>query len=236
MLDPEATKVALSVSAALGLGPGVRGALARIFGPALDAIGDSLKARTSAHLQRNLRTVAVRAAEMVEETGRKPTEISPRLALPLFDGASLEDDAELQERWAALIANASLPEASRRVRPAFADALTQMQSIDANALILLNQLTGPGAVPSSTPVSLQYFCDQGGRGEVASSSMNLLASLGFASVHLGLATKSSVATGEGTILVDAGPPWDRLVEITDLGIEFLAACTPPAPVSEGEVR
>jgi len=57
---------------------------------------------------------------------------SPKILLPILDGASLEDDAELQDKWAALLVSAAsrpdeevrgFSEILRQVTPALAKFL-----------------------------------------------------------------------------------------------------------------
>lgn len=85
------------------------------------------------------------ARRMLKDAGIEPNDIPPKLFLPLLEGASLEDDADLQERWAALIANAANPYSEARVLPIFAQILKQLSSKDA---LFLDELSG--VVPDHT--------------------------------------------------------------------------------------
>lgn len=64
----------------------------------------------------------------------KVTPIPPRLAIPLLEAASLEDDQGLQHMWAALIANSVDPERDERAPRIFIETLRQMEPLDARIL------------------------------------------------------------------------------------------------------
>ena len=71
---------------------------------------------------------------MVIAAGFEPRQIPIKALFPLLDGASLEDDDSMQDRWAALIANAANPAASVDVKPAFAGILKSLSPQEAGLL------------------------------------------------------------------------------------------------------
>ena len=60
---------------------------------------------------------------------------------PLLEAASLEDDPEIQELWANLIANAADPRGGVIVRESFVPALRQLTSADVHFLDKLYDLS-----------------------------------------------------------------------------------------------
>jgi hypothetical protein len=61
------------------------------------------------------------------------SEGNPALLVPLIDAASQESDDELQQLWAALLANATI-DGGNAVRREYIDAVAQFEAVDALAL------------------------------------------------------------------------------------------------------
>jgi hypothetical protein len=62
------------------------------------------------------------ALEPAAKAAEKLTDLLPRQ----FSAASVEDDPTLQERWAALLANAANPECNSEILPSFAEILKEL--------------------------------------------------------------------------------------------------------------
>ena len=60
--------------------------------------------------------------------------VPPKLALPIVENASLEEDDELQDLWANLLASALDPNFEGRIRTAFIDILKQLEAADIRIL------------------------------------------------------------------------------------------------------
>jgi hypothetical protein len=75
--------------------------------------------------------VLSKAQEMLRLVGVQPEPVPIKTLVPLLQYASLEDDQELQERWARLLASAANPRNSVTVLPAFPDILRQLDAKDA---------------------------------------------------------------------------------------------------------
>ena len=78
----------------------------------------------------------VRAEEFLKLTGQDgPTRRVPlNLAIPLIQGASLEEDDDLQDRWAALLVHAATATFPGEIRRAYASILEQLTPLDARVL------------------------------------------------------------------------------------------------------
>ena len=77
-----------------------------------------------------------KAEELLKEVGlENPTRIVPlKTLVPLLYGASMEEDDELQDRWAALLVNAGNAESGINVLRPFVELLSQIDSIEARIL------------------------------------------------------------------------------------------------------
>ena len=93
-----------------------------------------VKAMIAEERERIVQAVLERAQEMLQDAGIQPGPVPIKALVPLLQYASLEDDAYLQERWAALLANSAHPEQGAHVQPSFPDILRQLSSPDAKFL------------------------------------------------------------------------------------------------------
>ncbi|MDD4737120.1 MAG: Abi-alpha family protein [Kiritimatiellae bacterium] len=109
--------------------------LARIMGEPIDStcgmIGDALKfkrwERQLALIDKAERIANARLA------GRPPILVPPKLVLPIFMQASIEDEEEIHTLYASLLASAMDP-ASDKVRSAYVAILQQVEPIDIHIL------------------------------------------------------------------------------------------------------
>lgn len=60
--------------------------------------------------------------------------IPPKLALPIIENATLEEDDYLQDLWANLLIEAGNPQSKERIRTAFIEIIKQLEPIDAKIL------------------------------------------------------------------------------------------------------
>ena len=105
--------------------------LAPVGGAAPHALAHSVVKWQQARVGRAQRLLE-RAASMVVEMGAVPRTVPARLLMPILERGSLEEDEELSERWAALLANASAkPDV---VLPGFATILAELSPIEARIL------------------------------------------------------------------------------------------------------
>ncbi|MGY4526842.1 Abi-alpha family protein [Pseudomonas sp. TE21394] len=80
--------------------------------------------------------LAKKAEELMAQVGlTTPSRPIPlKLMLPLLQGATLEEDNELQDRWAALLVNAANANFNGEIRRSYAVILEQLTSLDARVL------------------------------------------------------------------------------------------------------
>jgi hypothetical protein len=72
-----------------------------------------------------------RIQQMIVESGLKPARIAGELVIPLLSAANLENDDSMQQRWAALLANAALPETGITIQPGFIQILSNLSPFEA---------------------------------------------------------------------------------------------------------
>src|SRR5579884_2936488 len=104
MFTPDEERV-LEIGFDAALKP-INDALSNIVGPASDTIGLMIKAMLC-HQMRNVIKVYGSAAEMLASVGLHLNPVPLKVLKPILDAASMEDDEEMQDVWAALLANAS---------------------------------------------------------------------------------------------------------------------------------
>jgi len=75
-----------------------------------------------------------KAEKILEDSGLKPKVVNLRTLLPLLDAAVLEDDEDMAERWASLLASAANPDNKTGVEASFIEILKQL--VPAHAFVL----------------------------------------------------------------------------------------------------
>jgi predicted O-methyltransferase YrrM len=130
-----------------------------------ELVGDEIKLW---RFKPNLRH-AQRAKEMLDAAGLQAHQVPFRTLVPLIESASLEDDDELTERWAALLANAA--SGQQHVPPSFPNVLRELEPTQAQLLDRLYQATMSMApelrrtagitakAPGDTTPDLDYHAD-----------------------------------------------------------------------------
>jgi len=79
--------------------------LQKLIGPSLEEVGLLLKESIALWRFKNQVVILKKANEICDRRGIKPSPLSLKLLCPLMDAASLEEDPDMQSKWAALLAN-----------------------------------------------------------------------------------------------------------------------------------
>lgn len=144
-IDPKIVEVAIRIAGLSYVGkPGaelLRDFLGRILAPVGDALG-----RVGAHpiVEWQKRRVEradkmfERAATIAAERGEAAQPVPGRILFNILEHGSVEEDNDLAERWAALLANASTRPAT--VFPAFASILAELSPTEARLLQRVHSL------------------------------------------------------------------------------------------------
>jgi hypothetical protein len=101
-----------------------------LFGPAATEAG--LLLRDQVKHWRAKRTIRLfeHTKALLAEAKIQPTQVPLKILLPIIDNASIEDEDDLQDIWANLLANAADPRKSDEVVPTFLAILKELSSRD----------------------------------------------------------------------------------------------------------
>ncbi len=113
--------------------------LSSIFGEGFKDLGDTFSDWTKYFRYRNLLKLQDKVFSIHKKRNieGKTVPIPPRYALPLLESATLEDDDNLQDKWAGLIVNSTDPQKSFQIQKIFIHILTNIEPLDAAILDLL---------------------------------------------------------------------------------------------------
>jgi hypothetical protein len=210
----------------------------KILGPSVDAIGQGIAAPLQAWAKRRgerATATLIGAAEVLQAAEIAPQAVPPRLLMPILEHASLEDEDDIQRRWAALLANAASPD--NKILPAFAEILHQLTPVQANILQWMYEM-------KTEPIAgwVSHWPD------VARSDIESTFNLSHADYALLITDLERLNLIEPRRDIKAGAvgaevPMDELLQLvvdrwnsrvkyesigfTTLGLGFIAACTPP---------
>jgi Abortive infection alpha len=109
--------------------------LHKIAEPLAEEIGESLGVWARHYRFRLGLRMLQKTERMLKDAGFAPQAVPPRLFLPILENASVEDDEDVQSRWAALLANAAADTVD--VHPSYIEILRQFTPQDA---VLLDKL------------------------------------------------------------------------------------------------
>ncbi len=163
------------------------------------------------------------AAEYLDEEGFNfiDATLRPSFLLPLLERAEVQEDDELQNIYARLLANAANPANSTKPRTAYVEILSQMTVLDAKNLQTLAKAqfkyrgTSASALISTSelPASAEPCDNPSDYAAVIETSIAVsISNL----ARLGLVEPASSTFG--------GKPLYQYVSITPLGLEFYWAC------------
>src|SRR3981189_3837933 len=100
---PAIAKIAGPVAAAIPFTAIVK----KMLGPAADELAEVWRDQVRMYrYERQLKCVE-KAERMAQEAGFTPQAVPPKILFPLLEGASFEDDENLHDMWAALLATAA---------------------------------------------------------------------------------------------------------------------------------
>ncbi len=140
--------------------------------------------------------------------------VAPAFLLPLIDRASIEEDDQLQDVWATMLANAADADSAAEMRSAFVSMLGEMTHVDVQILAKLSAASADPKFKGILPTSmLPDSVGDDGKGRLPTGAVAVsLANLGrLACIH--------PTSFSGWLHFEQ-------LTVTDLGKAFVAACTP----------
>jgi hypothetical protein len=161
--------------------------------------------------------------------------VPPKFALPIIENASLEEDDELQDLWANLLASAVDPNFKTTIRSAFIEILKQLEVVDVHVLnaifeetrspsddsadkltdFVRKNLVGPNRIVTKLRIDVERY----------EESIDNLLRVRCVSSNVEYVRQSAAegyAASRGDLLNHAD--YD-LVCLTPLGLNFFSACT-----------
>ena len=127
-----------------GIDEGVSAAknlLEKLCGPAFEELGLLLQDRARKYRLKNQLRMLGKVQRMIQEADTIVRTVPLRTLLPLLEGAALEDDESLSDKWAGLLASAASSEDSESIHPSFARILSEISPREA---IILDKLYQAG--------------------------------------------------------------------------------------------
>jgi abortive infection alpha-like protein len=162
-----------------------------------------------------------RADDFMKEIGMPdPTRAVPlKLAIPLLQGGSLEDDDDLQDLWARLLVNAADDRSPVTIKRVFVDILQSIGPLEAKILQMLyalpfDEMQRRGVLTADMPNSVKLRPNNPGF-KLKSPSQE---------VELALANLKRLGCLSHAMTWGGGETFS-IVNLTILGSAFVAACT-----------
>src|SRR5438067_914766 len=131
-MNPLATKTAMAL-AETGKEE-AKGFLKTVLRAPGEALGGLLADAINERRHANLIKIAGRAQERLSSASVSAKEVPLSIIHPAIEAASLEEDPDLQEIWANLLANAADPRAEQPMPPSFPTILRELSARDVKFL------------------------------------------------------------------------------------------------------
>lgn len=218
----------------------VRDILQKLLGPAASEIGFSLGDAVRVWRFRRVLIFLADVKRIIHAAGFEPNSVAPHLLFPILEAASLQEDEELQDRWACLLANAARPGRADDVLPSFVEVLKQLSPFEAQCLKKLIEEVGRDEGRRQR-LNLNF----GQEHQIAPLMMGSPVTLaggggnpeGLRRFRLALSSLLRLGLIERRVKQPHGPmglplnPTDLLEEywLTEFGHRFLRVCEPPRP-------
>ena len=222
----------------------VKSLIERVLGPAADAKGQALKEWIENRNHRAQQTV-IDAATLLHNSGIEPQAVPGRILLPILEYSSVQDEPALRKKWAALLANAARPDASKpRIIPAFSEILRQLTPDHARILDWMY-----GMEIDITPDGLSKTWPDVARAEIENTFK--LSPADYALLitdmerlqlieprrDIPVMDDDNVEIDGDQVLALAVARWNSRVKydsigFTSLGLHFIQACLPPKAVGK----
>ncbi len=147
-LAPEIAKGAAALGAAIPF----TGIVKRMLGPAADELAEMWRDQIRIYRYGRQLKLLEKAERMAQEAGFTPQAVPPKILFPLLEGASFEENENLHDMWASLLANTASPH-NTKMQPGFIATLKQMDVDEASLLNwMFDQRTGSVSMPFNAPI------------------------------------------------------------------------------------
>jgi hypothetical protein len=206
--------------------------LDKLLGPAATAVGDSLGDSAKVwRFKRQLRHLK-EIKRMIDASDKDIKPVATRLFFPVLQAASIEDDDDMQSRWAALIANEAIDVGT--VHPSFIEILRQLAPQDARLLDSIYDhciaMRTKTAKPWVGSVTMAERDKRRQAGENPEESFTTLVRLGLVQPTYKLTDgkkQLKIVGGQAQVFKDQKLKGEY--ELSDVAFKFVAACRAPKP-------
>ena len=214
----------------------------KLFAPMAEEYGLLLGDNAKVYRLKNLVSVLTKTQKILSDANLPPNAVPPRLALPILEASSLEDDETLQSLWAGLLATAS--QQTDSVSPSFIETLKQLTPDEARHLEHVYktlQKSSKQKILANSPVSPYAFTERWGAPSGVSSDTFERLGLIRRDFDVKLRSRSTLSSRreprtikEATYAIeeaiDAVEPEMRYqFVLTQYVVSFLEACNGPQP-------
>jgi len=158
------------------------------------------------------------ATEMLNKVGIELGPVPLKVLKPILDGAALEEDEEIQELWAALLANAGGGAEPGTVSPAYPAILRQLSPNDAKVMRALFEIAKTKASPER---------ELGGTIELHLEHFPAYTDLEFMDIMASLHHHSLIERHEFVTETASTKIGEHTFRIIHFGGRFIRACEPP---------
>jgi hypothetical protein len=205
----------------------VGGFFAKVFKEPIEEVTGMITDKLRFVRWRRLVQMSDEVNHILEEKGvNKSRAVPPKLALPIFEEASLEEDPSLQRLWNHLMANAMNPDFNDELRYGFVDMIKNITAIEASILNNFYEiLKKEGHLGNLSSLS-NYFLKK----EQIQQIVSITADQYQVSIHnlmrmqcIGPAILKSTEIMMGNELTTIYKGTDAVV-LTPLGVKFVEAC------------
>lgn len=107
--------------------------LDKLLSPGLDQAGGILADRVAFWRFKNRVSIILQAKAFLEAKGLSPKQVPMKAAYAILEAGSLEDDQEMQARWAAMLAHAANPD-EPELLPALPKILSELSHVEVKAI------------------------------------------------------------------------------------------------------
>jgi hypothetical protein len=206
--------------------------IARVFKAPIDEVAGIVHDKLRFVRWRRLISMGDEVNKILEDRGVKESRaVPPKLALPIFEEATLEEDESLQALWNQLLANAMDPSFNGELRYGFTDMIKNITGVEAKFLSLFydvlrreQKLANVAHVTEHT-LKKEQLMSALGIDEITYqvSAFNLMRMQCIAPAIL----KGGAMLGNEPMTIYKGTD---VVTLTPLGVRFIEACIakPPA--------
>lgn len=207
------------------LEPAVQDFAATVVGSPAHELGELLADKVRYRRYLSQLKILKKAKDAAEEAGLSPSAVPWRTLVPLLEYGAYEDDEDMLDRWAGLLANAATK--TSRAHVAYPEILRQLEPIEAAMLDAMYEGLAESFEDSSGVLPLEGF-DPGwfarrlgiDRADFPAAAANL--------VRLELANRTGRNDRPAMLHAVTHTVLSTAIQLTAFGAAFVEACRPPA--------